>query len=464
MSQDEQRKQLCKELYSICIQPTDTFKFENQFIKIWNYLHELIKLEKDLVPFCCNEKTQRNETALKNFSHFIQNDQVKLVHLENGQLGVQAQKNFKKGDLVFEIGETKILTLNSKIKEINKLVSSDKLMALMPNVAMSLLILKLKTESSSELALKWKPYLDVLPYQFNTPLYFSLEEIKMLQASQSFYDVLLHIRSVARQYAYLVGFFDVKKGFNELKKNFSYENYRWCVSVVTSRENEIIDQETNRPILAMIPLLEMCNHSEGEMCTEYDVNTKSAKCYANKDLERGDEVTIFYGRRNNKDMLIHNGFVCENNPFNTLSFKLGISVQDPLFNQRSSVLSLFGLSNTEKFEIFNKSETNNNDPFPTKLWFFVKVFLIKSVDELQELYEMKEKNIEKYSNQNDLRSNVQLRQFLKIRFNLFLRAHQQQQQKSVSFENDNLNSLNILFIKRFIEAEISMIKCLNDYL
>jgi hypothetical protein len=47
------------------------------------------------VPFCCNEKTQRNETALKNFSHFIQNDQVKLVHLENGQLGVQAQKNFK---------------------------------------------------------------------------------------------------------------------------------------------------------------------------------------------------------------------------------------------------------------------------------------------------------------------------------------------------------------------------------
>jgi hypothetical protein len=95
-------------------------------------------------------------------------------------------KSKKKGDLVFEIGETKILTLNSKIKEINKLVSSDKLMALMPNVAMSLLILKLKTESSSELALKWKPYLDVLPYQFNTPLYFSLEEIKMLQASQSF--------------------------------------------------------------------------------------------------------------------------------------------------------------------------------------------------------------------------------------------------------------------------------------
>ena len=69
--------------------------------------------------------------------------------------------------------------------------------------------------------------------------------------------------------------------------------------------------------------------------------------------------------------------------------------------------------------------------------------------------------MEKYSNQNDLRSDAQLRQFLKMRFNLFLRAHQQQQLKN-RVESDH--SLNTLFIKRFIEAEISLIKCLNDYL
>ena len=89
------------------------------------------------------------------------------------------------------------------------------------------------------------------------------------------------------------------------------------------------------------------------------------------------------------------------------------------------------------------------------------MFLIKSVDELQELFELKDKNIQKYSIQNDLRSDVQLREFLKMRFNLFLRAHQQQQLKN-SVESDY--SLNTLFIKRFIEAEISLIKCLNDYL
>ncbi len=109
---------------------------------------------------------------------------------------------------MFEIEKSKILTLNIDNKEFNKLVNSDKLIALMPNVAMSLLILKLKIENNNN---DWiNDYLNVLPLHFNTPMYFSLDEIKMLQASQSFTSILLHIRSIARQYAYLVNFFELK--------------------------------------------------------------------------------------------------------------------------------------------------------------------------------------------------------------------------------------------------------------
>ena len=69
---------------------------------------------------------------------------------------------------------------------INKLISSDKLVFLMPNIAMALLILKLKTDKNSDLAQKWAPFLNSLPVAFNTPLYFSLDDIKLLQASSSF--------------------------------------------------------------------------------------------------------------------------------------------------------------------------------------------------------------------------------------------------------------------------------------
>jgi hypothetical protein len=39
---------------------------------------------------------------------------------------------------------------------------------------------------------------------------------------------------------------------------------RWCVSVVSTRQNQIVDQN-KKPILAMIPFLDMCNHEAGEV-------------------------------------------------------------------------------------------------------------------------------------------------------------------------------------------------------
>jgi len=42
-------------------------------------------------------------------------------------------------------------------------------------------------------------------------------------------------------------------------------------------------------------------------------------------------------------MLLHNGFVSEVNKYNSVKLKMGISVQDSLFEQRSQVLGKFGL-------------------------------------------------------------------------------------------------------------------------
>ena len=43
-------------------------------------------------------------------------------------------------------------------------------------------------------------------------------------------------------------------------------------------------------------------------------------------------------------MLIHNGFVIENNRHNSLVLKIGVAVKDPLFNERSALLDEFGLN------------------------------------------------------------------------------------------------------------------------
>ncbi len=45
-------------------------------------------------------------------------------------------------------------------------------------------------------------------------------------------------------------------------------------------------------MLALIPLIEMCNHDEKEpgICIDYDVNTQSAICYAQRSVEVDEKV------------------------------------------------------------------------------------------------------------------------------------------------------------------------------
>lgn len=95
----------------------------------------------------------------------------------------------KKGDEIFTIPEGIILTLNNvNGTQLESLIKQDKMLSLMPNVALSLFILYLKinTQNKDIKFSKWTPYLNILPNEFHTPLYFNLDQIKLLQYSQSF--------------------------------------------------------------------------------------------------------------------------------------------------------------------------------------------------------------------------------------------------------------------------------------
>ena len=64
----------------------------------------------------------------------------------------------------------------------------DELLRSMPNVAMALFILHERFESA------WKPYLDSLPNDFRTPLYFDIEQLNRLKSSATFGKILSFFR------------------------------------------------------------------------------------------------------------------------------------------------------------------------------------------------------------------------------------------------------------------------------
>ncbi|RNA31479.1 histone-lysine N-methyltransferase setd3-like [Brachionus plicatilis] len=185
------RKILCQELYQYCLTPNDQFKFETTFTKIFEIIDQINEEEKNIL-FCVTK--DRTDLDFENFIKFLSDNKcetkniLKIIKNDEKDFSIIADKSLTKGDLVFSVPENLILTVNSlgstKLKELTK---QDKMLSSMPNVAlaMSVLYVKQNIEQNTELS-KWSSYMNILPSEFNTPLYFSLDEIKSLKNSQSF--------------------------------------------------------------------------------------------------------------------------------------------------------------------------------------------------------------------------------------------------------------------------------------
>ncbi|CAF0785294.1 unnamed protein product [Brachionus calyciflorus] len=455
------RKQLCSELYQECFVPNDKFKFETNFLKIQELLNQIINEEKNFKS-CIQIKRTSQEFDL--FKHFLNDNNCKINDLlyitksihNDDDFTVRSNRQFKKGDLIFDVPGDIILTVDTvRDTFLGKLFHEDKMLSSMPNVALALAVLfvKLNCETDKKLS-KWSSYMNILPNEFHTPLYFSLDEIKLLKASQSFYDILYHIRNISRLYAYLFNLLDSKIEAKEFLKFFTYENFRWAVSVVSTRQNQIYDSN-KKPMLAMIPLLDMCNHEDGEFCTDFNNETLSALCYAHKDINPGDEITIFYGSRSNFEMLIHNGFVCECNKRDKIKLKLGLTTQDILFVKRSCVLEKFGLKSTEYFEL--SQDSNSNDQILPSLFVFVKIFTSKSDDELNEIFNNEATSISSYFNDKKLGLDSNIIQFLTLRFSILIKSIELQQKNAQT-------TTNSIFIKHLLNSEKSILQTFLNYL
>lgn len=454
------RKQLCQELYQYCLIPNDKFKFETTFVKISEILSQLKEEEKS-IPSCSSVK--RTELDFVKFIEFLNDSNCKLddnltivknPNFDN-DYSVKSKQQFKKGDLIFNVSNNVILTTRTiKQTQLGNLLNHDKLLSSMPNLALALSVLLVKLNTGNQFS-KWTPYMNILPNEFHTPLYFSLDEIKLLKSSQSFYDVLYHIRNIARLYAYIFNLLESKKELENLYENFSYENFCWAVSVVSTRQNQIYD-ENQKQLLAMIPLLDMCNHEDGEFCTDFNDETKSALCYSQKDINIGDEITIFYGTRTNLDMLIHNGFVCESNPYDKVKLKFGLNIQDVLFEKRNLVLDRYGLKSTEYYEISTKCE-KYYEIIP-KLFVFVKIFTTRSEDELNEIEsESCSGTLETYFQSKHLESDKSIVEFLVQRITILIKSIEMGLKNSTA-------STNSLFIQRLLISEKSILQSFLGYL
>nr|XP_006819296.1 PREDICTED: histone-lysine N-methyltransferase setd3-like [Saccoglossus kowalevskii] len=316
-------------------------------------LHKLVEIirEKqiDHIPI----ETSRDE-HIEEFLTWLKYNDVEVDHVSIEKFsegyGLKALKEFKKEDTLLTVPRKVMMTVETAESSVlGSLISKDRVLQAMPNITLSVHLLCEKQLEDSF----WKPYIN---------------------------DILKQYKNIGRQYAYFYKLFQILPNSTKvpLKERFLYDDYRWAVSTVMTRQNHIPACDGTHRTTSLVPLWDMCNHCNGVITTGFDVDTNSLYCLALKDFQISDQIFIFYGARNNAEMLTHDGFVYLPNSHDNTSIKIGISKNDPLFALKAELLTMLHISTSRTFHIFC-----TEIPIPPMLVAFLKI-IVMGEDELKE--------------------------------------------------------------------------------
>ncbi|XP_029585536.1 actin-histidine N-methyltransferase isoform X1 [Salmo trutta] len=287
--------------------------------------------------------------------------------------GLRATKDIKAEELFLWIPRKMLMTVESaKNSVLGPLYSQDRILQAMGNVTLALHLLCERADPSSP----WLPYIKTLPGDYDTPLYYEEEEVRHLLSTQAIQDVLSQYKNTARQYAYFYKVIQVNGRRTHpttsklpLKDAFTYDDYRWAVSSVMTRQNQIPTEDGSRVTLALIPLWDMCNHTNGLITTGYNLEDDRCECVALQDYKENDQIYIFYGTRSNAEFVIHNGFFFQENAHDRVKIKLGVSKSERLYAMKAEVLARAGIPSSSIFALHC-----SDPPISAQLLAFLRVF------------------------------------------------------------------------------------------
>lgn len=173
--------------------------------------------------------TQNRNASLDVFiswlkQHDVKFDGVKVSQFPEYDLGLEATKDIKQSSLLLEVPKKIMFTTQCcDVADFKKLYNTDKLLINMPNVALAFALVVERLNKDSF----WKPYLDVLPRDYYTVLYYKSNELQELKGSPSLELALKQCRSIRRQYAYFYKMLWSSSFtlFEKIREKWTYELY-----------------------------------------------------------------------------------------------------------------------------------------------------------------------------------------------------------------------------------------------
>uniref|UniRef100_A0A3B3HPY6 protein-histidine N-methyltransferase n=2 Tax=Oryzias latipes TaxID=8090 RepID=A0A3B3HPY6_ORYLA len=361
---------LISELLQKCSSPAPSSGKEwEEYIQIRSLVEKIRKKQKGLSTVF---EGSREDSFADLMSWAQENgascDGFTITNFGTEGYGLRTTRDIKAEELFLWVPRKMLMTVESAQNSVlGPIYSQDRILQAMGNVTLALHLLCERGDPASF----WSPYIRSLPQEYDTPLYYQQEDVQLLLGTQAVQDVLNQYKNTARQYAYFYKLVQTHPAASKLplKDGFSFDDYRWAVSSVMTRQNQIPTVDGSRVTLALIPLWDMCNHTNGLITTGYNLEDDRCECVALQDYKKNEQIYIFYGTRSNAEFVIHNGFFFQDNAHDRVKIKLGVSKSERLYAMKAEVLARAGIPASCVFALHC-----NDPPISAQLLAFLRVF------------------------------------------------------------------------------------------
>lgn len=279
-------------------------------------------------------------------------DQLDALEIKYGDfgLGLYTKTARAKNDLLFTIPLQCCITKQSILanEPFRTLIEGDSIIQSMPQL---LHIVYLAYHMHHHLD-EFAPYLHLLP-NYISPVFSSPKDLVFLFSSPlTLLDAIKLAAAYVKQYHHIV------EHYPDL--NLSYKAFCWIVSVIQSRQNQIPLASNEPPSLALIPLWDCCNHKEAKkITTVQNVTKQRTECRSIEKLVEGQEIFIYYGKRGNRDLGLHMGFLSPVNRYNSTRISLRLA-SGPLSNRKLKLLVKSQYKLVQSFEIIQHQSPLDN--------------------------------------------------------------------------------------------------------
>ncbi|EGG15812.1 hypothetical protein DFA_09480 [Cavenderia fasciculata] len=334
------------------------------------------------------EYVEHLENLSKQFIHHhavsikpINNNEKDNIYYANKERGIFVNEDIKEGSDIVNLQWINIFSLD-RIKHetphLYQLLQENDVSAEI-GLAISLMYYRYcKDDTTSE----YYQWMNSLPTELNTGLYFNPDEIQLLKGSPAFVHLMLQIDQTREMYQKLNGEMFKDKIFDGCAIN--WDRYKWAVSIVGSRgiytelpidkelekkketkEKEEKEEEEEslqqRLTIVLAPFIDYFNHNNDAQATyDFDHESSSIRVSLLKSVKSGEQIFLNYGNQNcDSDFLIDYGFVESNiNCVNVLFEELLelIPDNDPKLIEKTTILEE-AFSHGQRLKLFSGSLT-----------------------------------------------------------------------------------------------------------